>query len=67
MKGVFTTIKDFKITSQKVANLVANVVILLISLVMISGLFAAFVWIVTGIANMLGEWRNARNKQSRYD
>lgn len=54
MKGVFTTIKDFKITSQKVANLVANVVILLISLVMISGLFAVFVWIVTGIANMLG-------------
>lgn len=54
MKGVFTKIKELEFKKQKVANLVANVIAALISLVMITGLFAVFVWIVTGIANMLG-------------
>ena len=54
MKGVFTTIKELEFKKQKVANLVGNVIAGLISLVMITGLFAVFVWLVTGIANMLG-------------
>ena len=56
MKGVFTKIKELEFKKQKVANLVANVIAGLISLVMITGLFAVFVWIVTGIVNMLGVW-----------
>ena len=54
MKGVFTTIKELEFKKQKVANLVGNVIAGLISLVMITSLFAVFVWLVTGIANMLG-------------